>query len=234
MSCDNLSKKSLEVGWDWEKVKDFTYWKIPDGYVKNLPYYIKKPNAKVLDLGCGVGRHTIYFASIGYDVCAMDLSEEAVNSTKKWLKEEGLKAEVTKGKMTKLNYPDNYFDLVLAYNVIYHAFKHDVIKTIAEINRVLKPGGYFYVTILTKDPNIPFYGTGIIDDQTLIKQEEPEKGIPHFFSKIEDILEFFKDFEFIYFYYNEWYSPPFTLERISKQKGNGHYALLVQKLNEVD
>lgn len=230
----SLSKKSLEVGWDWEKVKDFTYWKIPDGNVVNLPYYIQKPSAKVLDLGCGVSRHTIYFASIGYEVNAMDISDEAVRSTKEWLDKEGLKAQVEKGQMTKLPYPDSNFNLVLAYNVIYHAFKHDVIKTITEINRVLKPGGYFFGTILTKDPNIPFYGTGIIDDQTIIKQEEPEKGIPHFFFKIEDVFKLFKNFKFLEMYYKEWYAPPITIERVNARKGSGHYILFARKPEEQD
>ena len=225
-----LVKKSLQVGWDWSKVEDFSYWKIPDGHVMNLPYFIGKPPAKILDLGCGVGRHTIYFASLGYDVSAMDLSEEGVKSTKEWLKNEGLTAKVELGRMTELNYKDDTFTLVLAFNVIYHAFKSDMIKTIAEIFRVLKPGGYFFGTILTKDPKQPFDDkTAVIDDQTLIKQEEPEKGIPHFFSYIEDVLEFFNAFEIKDLYYKEWYQEPITLERINNRKGNGHYILLAQK-----
>ncbi len=225
-----MEKKSLQVGWDWSKVDDFTYWKIPDGHVMNLPYFVGRPPAKILDLGCGVGRHTIYFASLGYDVSAMDLSEEGIKSTKEWLKKEGLKAQVEIGKMTDLKYDDDSFNLVLAFNVIYHAFKPDMIKTISEIFRVLKPGGYFFGTILTKDPKQPFDDkTAVIDDQTLIKQEEPEKGIPHFFSYIEDVLEFFKKFQIKDLYYKEWYQEPITLERITKRKGNGHYILLAQK-----
>jgi len=227
-----LSKKSLQVGWDWNKVKDFTYWKRPDGYIMNLLYSINEPPAKILDLGCGVGRHTIYFSSIGYDVSALDISEEAVRSTNEWLKEEGLEAQVEQGKMTELPYPDNNFDLVIAFNVIYHAYKHDVIKTISEISRVLKPGGFLFLTLLTKDLNIPFYGEGIVDEQTIIKLEEPEKGIPHFFFKLEDVFEFFKGFEFKDFYYKEWYSPPITIERINKKKGSGHYILFAQKTEE--
>jgi len=225
-----LDKKSLQVSWDWSKVEDFSYWKIPDGHVMNLPYFIGKPPAKILDLGCGVGRHTIYFASLGYDVSAMDLSEDGVKSTIAWLKSKGLTAKVEVGKMTELGYSDSTFDFVLAYNVIYHAFKPDITKTISEIYRVLKPGSYFFGTILTKDPKQPFDNkTAVIDDQTIIKQEEPEKGIPHFFSYIEDVLEFFKKFTIKDLYYKEWYQEPITLERINNRKGDGHYILLAQK-----
>ncbi|MGC9778921.1 MAG: class I SAM-dependent methyltransferase [Candidatus Heimdallarchaeota archaeon] len=225
-----MVKKSKQVGWNWSKVEDLTYWKIPDGYVMNLPYFIGRPPAKVFDLGCGVGRHTIYFASLGYDVVAYDLSSEAVESTKEWLTKEGLKGKVIQGKMTVLNQPDNHFDLVLAFNVIYHGYRDDMIKTISEINRILKPGGFFFGTILTKDPDQPFRNNvGVIDEQTMIKLEEPEKDIPHFFSYIEDVLEFFKDFEIKGLHYREWYSPPCTIESINDRKGSGHYALLAQK-----
>lgn len=225
-----MKEKSLQVSWDWSKVKDFTYWKIPDGFVTNLPYFIGKPPAKIFDLGCGVGRHTIYFASLGYDVDAMDLSADAVKSTKDWLKEEGLKAKLYKGKMTELTQPDNHYDLVLAFNVIYHAFRNDMAKVINEIYRILKPGGFFFGTILTKDPTQPFRDpNGVIDEQTLIKQEEPEKGIPHFFSYIEDVLEFFQKFEIKDFFYKEWYPAPFTVENINYHKGSGHYILFAQK-----
>lgn len=225
-----LVKKSKQVSWDWSKVDDLTYWKIPDGFVVNLPYFIGKPPAKVFDLGCGVGRHTIYFASLGYDVVAYDLSSEAVESTKKWLAEEDLKGEVIQGKMTDLNQPDNHFDLVLAYNVIYHAYKDDLIKTISEIHRILKPGGFFFGTILTKDPNQPFRNkVGVIDEQTIIKLEEPEKDIPHFFSYIKNVFEFFKDFKIKDLTYKEWYRPPYTIESINDKKGSGHYILLAQK-----
>jgi 2-polyprenyl-3-methyl-5-hydroxy-6-metoxy-1,4-benzoquinol methylase len=224
-----MNDKSFQVSWDWSKVEDFTYWQLPDGYVKNLPYYIGKPPAKILDLGCGVGRHTIYFASLGYEVDASDLSEEAIKRTQSWLKKEGLEANVYQSKMTELTQPPNYYDLVLAYNVIYHAFKQDMIHVINEIYRIIKPGGYFFGTILTKDPDIPFYGTGIIDEQTLVKQEEPEKGIPHFFSYAEDVLEFFKKFEIKDLYYKEWYNSPYTIESIKNKKGSGHYIIFAQK-----
>jgi len=225
-----MSENSIQVGWKWSNVKDLEYWQIPDGFIMNLPYRIGDPPARILDLGCGIGRHIVYFSSLGYQVTGMDISEEAVTKTKEWLKKEGFTADVKEGKMTKIEEIDDYFTLVIAYNVIYHAYKKDIIKTISEIYRVLKPGGFFFGTILTKDPNQPFYGSeGIIDDQTLIKQEEPEKGIPHFFSYIEDILKFFKSFEIIDLFYNECYSKPFTLERINNKKGNGHYIIFTQK-----
>jgi len=225
-----MNEKSIQKGWQWSVVEDLTYWQIPDGFIMNLPFLTKKPPAKVFDLGCGIGRHTVYFASLGYDVVAFDIEEDAVKRTKDWLKKEGLKAEVYQGKMTEIDQPDSCFDLVLAFNVIYHAFKPDIETTIKNIYRILKPGGYFFGTMLTKDKDQPFRDkTGVIDEQTLIKKDGAEVGVPHFFSYYEDLLEFFKEFEIKDIYYKEYYSQPYNLENYLSKKGSGHFVYLLRK-----
>jgi len=226
----SMNEKSLQKGWQWSKVDDLSYWQIPDGFIMNLPFLTKKPPAKVFDLGCGIGRHTVYFASIGYDVVAVDIEEDAVKRTKDWLAKEDLQADVYQGKMTDIDQPDNHFDLVIAFNVIYHAFKPDIEKTIANIYRILKPGGHFFGTLLAKDKDLPFTGsTDIIDEQTLIKQDGAEVGVPHFFSYYEDFLKFFKEFKIDTVYYKEFYPKPHTVENYLSKKGWGHYIYLLRK-----
>ncbi|MHA2330339.1 MAG: class I SAM-dependent methyltransferase [Candidatus Hodarchaeales archaeon] len=93
------NEKSLQLGWKWGEVKDINEWKKPDGPVMRLSYSLgRDPNIKVYDLGCGVGRHTIYFALLGYQVSASDISEEAVKKTKEWLNKKELKADVQQGR----------------------------------------------------------------------------------------------------------------------------------------
>lgn len=225
-----LNEKSLQKGWQWSNVEDLSYWQIPDGFAMNLPFLTKKPPAKVFDLGCGIGRHTVYFASIGYDVIAMDIEEEAVKRTKEWLAKENLQAEVYQRKMTEIDQPDNHFDLLIAFNVIYHAFKADIETTIAHIYRILKPGGYFFGTLLAKEKGLPFNdSTDVIDDQTLIKQDGAEVGVPHFFSYYENFLEFFKKFEIEFVYYKEFHDKPYTIENYLSGKGYGHFIYLLRK-----
>ena len=114
-----MKDSSLQVAWNWKEVKDTKYWKIPDGAVMRLIYLLGKDDAiKVYDLGCGLGRHTVFFASQGYQVAASDLSEEAVNQTRRWLQEENLSAAVEQGRMTEIKQPDNEFDLVISFNVM--------------------------------------------------------------------------------------------------------------------
>ena len=69
----------------------------------------------------------------------------------------------------------------------------------------------------------------VIDDQTLIKQDGAEVGVPHFFSYYENLLEFFKEFEIKEVYYKEYYGPKQSIEAYQNKKGWGHFIYLIQK-----
>jgi SAM-dependent methyltransferase len=227
-----MDEESIQVGWKWLELKDKSGWEIPDGPVMRLVYSLgQNPDFKVYDLGCGIGRHTVFFATQGYDVYASDIAEEAVQETKAWLKKVGLTADVKQGRMTKIDHLDNTFDLVVSFNVIYHAMREDIIKAISEVHRILKPGGIFYGTLITKDKGAPFreQGNDILDDQTIVVKGGVEDGIPHFFSYLEDLLEFFNDFQIESLVYNEVLSSPYDIANLLAQRGSGHFRFLVKK-----
>ena len=71
----------------------------------------------VLDFGCGLGRHAVYFAKQGFAVSAFDLSEEAVDHLKKWAEAENLSIDACVADMMRLPYPDNRFDAAYLYHV---------------------------------------------------------------------------------------------------------------------
>jgi len=224
-----MNNRSIQVGWKWDLVKNNHMWTIPSGDVIQLIYYLKK-HSMIYDLGCGLGRHTLLFASYGFKVFASDISEEAVEKTKKLLLQKKFKAEINIGKMTEINQETNFFDLVVAYHVIYHAIKSDIITTISEIYRILKPGGLFFGTFLTKNKDEPFREPNkIIDTQTIITLGGPEDGIPHYFSYCEDVISFLRGFEFLYLKYVEDYPEINKKISLSQQKKTGHFHFLVKK-----
>ncbi len=54
-------------------------------FMDNLTHYLNLPEeAKILDLACGKGRHSVYLNSLGYDVTGADLSENSINEASKF------------------------------------------------------------------------------------------------------------------------------------------------------
>ncbi len=89
--------------------------------------------------GCGFGEDAIRLARLGADVEAFDISPDVVEIARRRCAEFGYDA-VSFGVMPSeaLVYPDNSFDIVLFIDILHHV---DITATIAEVVRVLKPGG---------------------------------------------------------------------------------------------
>jgi ubiquinone/menaquinone biosynthesis C-methylase UbiE len=95
----------------------------------------------LLDLGCGAGENSVYFASQGARCVAADYSPGMVEVALKLAEANGV--EVT-GQVTNamaMQFPDNTFDIVYASNLLHHI--PDPSLTIREAHRILKPGGQF-------------------------------------------------------------------------------------------
>jgi ubiquinone/menaquinone biosynthesis C-methylase UbiE len=89
--------------------------------------------------GCGFGEDAIRLGRLGVDVEAFDISPDVVEIARKRCAAFGYEG-VSFGVMPSeaLSYPDNSFDLVLFIDILHHV---DIPATIAEVVRVLKPGG---------------------------------------------------------------------------------------------
>lgn len=94
---------------------------------------------KVLEVGCGLGTMCQEFASQGALVTAVDISNSAVELTKKRLELFGLKANIMGGDAENLPFGDNKFDYIFSWGVLHHI--PDTKRAIDEVYRVLKPGG---------------------------------------------------------------------------------------------
>ena len=107
----------------------------------------------VLDLGCGEGRHAFEAYRRGAHVLALDWGRAEVATTLEWLgaiaaageAPEGARAGVVRGDLLHLPVPDASVDRVIASEVLEHI--PDDRTAMAEIARVLKPGGTVAVTV---------------------------------------------------------------------------------------
>ncbi len=191
---------NITKAWDWSK-NESNQWLIPcieSAYLAES--WQSKQFTNFLDLGCGLGRHSIYMAKKGFDVTAVDLSDYGVNHTKEWANKENLNIETDVCNMLELPYNDNTFDCIIAYNVIYHTDTQGFVNTLKEIKRVLKPNGELFITLISKNTcsfqKKDDYKT--IDENTILRDDdETEKYVPHFYVDICDIKHFFADWELI-------------------------------------
>ena len=112
-----------------------------------------RPGMTVLDLGCGEGRHAFEAYRRGARVVAVDRGASEVGTTKRWLgaiaeageAPAGAAYEVVRGDLLALPFPDASVDRVIASEVLEHI--PDDVTAIAEIARVLRPGGTVAVTV---------------------------------------------------------------------------------------
>lgn len=167
----------------------------PDKEIREIKQIFKKHYVKkILDLGCGSGRHVVYLSKSNFDVYGIDIAEEGINLTKEWLKKDNLKANLKIGSIyEKLPYPNNFFDAVISTRAIHHERLEKIRKAISEIERILKPQGLLFVTV-RKRKFRKSYSNGsiiercgkqkdrykIIDFRTYIPMDGGEKGLIHY------------------------------------------------------
>lgn len=113
-----------------------------------------RPNGqdmRVLDLGCGIGFWVSEFAMRGLrNLVAADLTEQALVITTKRLEAYGLQAELSRQNAEAMTFQDHAFDHVNCQGVIHHT--PDTEATLAEIARVLKPGGTASISVYYRNP----------------------------------------------------------------------------------
>jgi len=99
----------------------------------------------VLDVGCGVGRHVLYLAVRGFQVAGMDISPSGIRLAQEAAAARQLTFDGKVGDMTSLPWADETFDAALSTSTIHHQMRSGIVQTLAEVRRVLKPGGLFLV-----------------------------------------------------------------------------------------
>ena len=146
---------------------------------------IKLPEgAKVLDLACGNGRHSIYFAKKGYDVLGIDLSPFLINSAKSKLKteyakhRENLSFEIR--DMRSINHKNEFHLVVNLFSSFgYFESSRENQKVISSVSKSLVNKGYFFFDFLNTgylEKNlVPFdYSAG--NRKLIVQVREINKG----------------------------------------------------------
>src|SRR6266849_4890885 len=161
---------------------------------------LKREGAKrVLDLGCGAGRHSILLGKAGFQVVSLDLSETALKTLEGRLKTVSLdNITLVKQDMRELPFVDGYFDAVICTNVLHHGKLVEIKRAIREVHRVMRGGSSaFIVALSTADFR---RGNGKrLEANTYVFTKGEERGIVHHFFPRKELLSVFKTFRIVSF-----------------------------------
>ena len=147
---------------------------------------------RVLEIGCGPGPNLWYLAREGYRVAGMDCSATALRMARQRLETEFLPTDsehldLRVGDFAALPWADGAFDAVIEVAALYANPLAGIRCTIAEIHRVLKPGGLFFGKLF--DEQTTGSDSGVeIEPGT---RENPDRGpcagnaVAHFFNQTE-------------------------------------------------
>jgi SAM-dependent methyltransferase len=103
---------------------------------------------EVLEIGVGLGADHQRFAEAGASLTGLDLTTRAVGHTCDRFDAFGLRSDLLVSDAEKLPFPDDTFDLVYSWGVLHHSPHTE--RAVAEVLRVLKPGGEAKIMIYHK------------------------------------------------------------------------------------
>jgi ubiquinone/menaquinone biosynthesis C-methylase UbiE len=123
------------------------------GHIRRLrtltvDHALLKPGEKVLDVGCGTGGVTIpaklRVGKTG-EVAGIDPAPEMIAVARRKARRAGLEIDFRVGVIESLPFPDGAFDTVTSSLMMHHLPEHLQVTALAEIRRVLKPGGQLLI-----------------------------------------------------------------------------------------
>ncbi|MEI6334896.1 MAG: class I SAM-dependent methyltransferase [Methylococcaceae bacterium] len=114
----------------------------------DLAHFEEAKGMKVLEVGVGLGADHQQFAEAGADLYGIDLTERAIEHTRRRFAAFGLLSNLAVGDAENLDFPDNTFDQVYSWGVLHHS--PNTAQAVAEVWRVLKPGGVASIMIYHK------------------------------------------------------------------------------------
>ena len=139
---------------------------------------LSKPSraaTRILELGCGTGANLWMMAAEGFDAYGIDFSPSAIELARQNLGARGLTARLDVADMTRLPYEGLMFDAVIEVFSSYAIDTASFRRTVAEVRRVLKPGGRFFAYTPGKGSDAwhDFAPADKLDDNTLRELTRP-------------------------------------------------------------
>jgi SAM-dependent methyltransferase len=164
-----------------------------------LPVMRQAGCRRVLDAGCGVGRHLLPLLQTGFQVWGADCDAQVL----RLLQDRLIKAEVpeaepylTQADLSRLPFAAGVFDLVVSIHVINHGDTATFRTYCRELARVLKPGGHLFIYTSPREAGemVRLPQTRELEPGTLVDIATPDGAMVHHFPTPEELREQFPQF----------------------------------------
>ena len=174
----------------------FRSWLAPESLVQAMvPLLRARGFSRVLDVGCGLGRHAHHLAAHGFVCSGIDASQTGLDYARGVAAAAGLSIDYRVGPFYELPYANQSFDGLIAWNVIYHGDGDVVQRAIAEFARVLVPGGIYVGTMLSRRNREYGQGREIRQHTFVVDEATDDKVHPHFYADATTVLSLHRGFE---------------------------------------
>jgi tellurite methyltransferase len=201
-----MNRIGWEAIWSSERIPErYTTFAAPNDTVVEWANSLQ-PGASVFDLGCGVGRHVIYLGERGFSMAGADISPTGVQRTYAACAERGLAFDGRVCDMIVLPWPDATFDATLSTSTIHHALRANIQRTLAEVWRILRPGGLLLVDFPCTDrADYAFIGEEVaaghiveVEPNTFVDErpdsDDPDGFLPHHYCDEADVRDLLNRF----------------------------------------
>ncbi len=158
-------------------------------------FKIKKKKLKILDLGCGAGRHLVYFGENKFEVIGYDISNTALELAKKNLELNKIKKYKLSNSLNSKIIKNNDIDIIVSHGVLDSMTNEEAKKNIQIAKSKLKKNGLFYVEVIGKKTTKP-KSIKLSNGSYLIKTKHELNTFQTYYDD-KKIKTYFKDFDII-------------------------------------
>ena len=185
--------------WDDVLNKGLYALTVPNKWVvEKLSFFQRLNKGAFLDLGCGLGRHIEPLIGALRLSVGLDISDTAIRKARSRIKSDSSTACVVKGFIDNLPFKNEVFGSVLAWRCLYLQDLEGIIRTIAEIRRVLCPDGQIICSVRSTTNTLYYIGKEKgkeIEKNTFHFPDEDFHGVNYHFFTENEIYRLFHGFK---------------------------------------
>ncbi len=154
-----------------------------------LPEVKAAGGRRVLDAGCGAGRHLLPLAREGFEVWGVDREAPVLEVLQGKLRPSEIQAHLALADLERLPLAGASFHLVVSINVINHGYTRTFENYCRELDRVLKPEGHLFVYVSPREfaELVRLPQTRELEPGTLVDIATPDGNLVHHFPTPEEL-----------------------------------------------